>query len=71
MGTIFKNIDRDFEGIRSAQIIVGVLSFASSLTLYSFTKLFDVGTLGTGIFLFGSAFFMFLSMAIFLEQLYL
>ena len=71
LGTIFKNIERDFEGLRSAQIIVGVLSFACSLTLYSITKLFDIGTLGTGIFLFGSAFFMFVSMGIFLEHLYL
>ena len=71
MGTIFKNIERDMEGIRSSQIIIGVISFACSLTLYSFTKLFNVGKFMTGTFLFGSAFFMFVSMGIFMEHLYL
>tara|TARA_B100000927_G_scaffold288760_1_gene284003 strand:- start:739 stop:945 length:207 start_codon:yes stop_codon:yes gene_type:complete len=68
---MFKNIERDFEGIRSSQIIVGVITFAFSLSLYFATKFLDMSKLGNGMFLFGSAFFMFISMGIFLEQLYL
>tara|TARA_Y100000996_G_scaffold342105_2_gene279524 strand:+ start:27490 stop:27705 length:216 start_codon:yes stop_codon:yes gene_type:complete len=71
MGTIFKNVERDFEGIKGAQIVVGVFSFVMGMVLYGSTKLFTMGALGNGMFLFGSACFMFLTFAIFLEQLYL